>query len=373
MPSNKNPKSVVNPTAGKIATGTIGNSSVGTSGVQSVTINNQIVSPGGSSGQVQTNSSGSFAGSAVTYDGVTFVFPTTFRMKNGANIGTLTWSPTATRAITMPDTSDTLVGRATTDTLTNKTINGANNTIVIRLANDVSGTLGIPNGGTGLTALPGSANEFMYNNGSTFATSPNVKYVSSKLQLATALQYLNGGITGDLAWAPTTSNRTLTLPDTTDTLVARSTIDTLANKTLSSPIISGTPTFTATSVQTTGNARYKVYSDIVSLQTTNATVADAFTWTITDECVTTVCVEAMAIKSDGSKTASYARRLRIKRDGGAVTLSTVNDLFTDQDVSFECDVSIDNSSATGRVRVTGIAATTIDWGMTITRQELTHA
>lgn len=41
-------------------------------------------------------------------------------------------------------------------TLTNKTINGANNTLTVRAASDITGTLPIANGGTGDTTLAGA-------------------------------------------------------------------------------------------------------------------------------------------------------------------------------------------------------------------------
>lgn len=49
--------------------------------------------------------------------------------------------------------SDTIVGRATVDTLMNKTFNCANNICTVRLANDVTGTLPKANGGLGATTL----------------------------------------------------------------------------------------------------------------------------------------------------------------------------------------------------------------------------
>lgn len=48
-------------------------------------------------------------------------------------------------------------------TLTNKTINGASNTLSVRLANDVTGTLPVSNGGTGATSL--TANNVILGNG----------------------------------------------------------------------------------------------------------------------------------------------------------------------------------------------------------------
>lgn len=53
--------------------------------------------------------------------------------------------------ITLP--AGSLVGTTATQTLTNKTLNGANNTITVRLADDVTGTLPVANGGTGKTSV----------------------------------------------------------------------------------------------------------------------------------------------------------------------------------------------------------------------------
>jgi hypothetical protein len=78
------------------------------------------------------------------------------------------------------------------------------------------------------------------------AATTNARYTGGKIQLSSNLQYISAGITGDLAWTPTASNKTLTLPNATDTLVALATVDTLTNKTINAT----NNTITDTSVAT---------------------------------------------------------------------------------------------------------------------------
>jgi len=58
---------------------------------------------------------------------------------------------------------------SSTSTLTNKTINGASNTLSVRLANDVTGTLPAANGGTGLTA-PGTSGNVLISDGTAWVS-----------------------------------------------------------------------------------------------------------------------------------------------------------------------------------------------------------
>jgi len=79
---------------------------------------------------------------------------------NGTTNKTFNWV-NATSAWTSSEHIDLASGKSyyangtllkdVTETLTNKTISGANNTLTVRLANDVTGTLPVANGGTGAT------------------------------------------------------------------------------------------------------------------------------------------------------------------------------------------------------------------------------
>lgn len=176
-------------------------------------------------------------------------FKTSVLINNPANTFAYTFTPAAilaNRTITLPllGGNDTMVTEAFAQTLTNKTISGASNTITnVSLTSGVTGTLPVANGGTGITSLgsgvatwlgtPSSANLAAAITDETgsgslmFGTAPTVKTTLTIRNPADTFSYT-------ITPAAIAATRVLNLPLLTgnDTLVAEAHTQTLTNKTI---------------------------------------------------------------------------------------------------------------------------------------------
>ncbi len=136
-----------------------------------------------------------FTGTVTLDTGVNLVFEGT--NANAFETTLTAGDPTADRTVTLPDSTTTLVGTDTTDTLTNKTL--------------TSPTLTSP-----------TVSGLYLSDGSVVFEGATADAFETTLQVTDP-----------------TADRTITLPDATDTLVGRATTDTLTNKTLTAPNVSG--------------------------------------------------------------------------------------------------------------------------------------
>lgn len=168
------------------------------------------------------------------------------------------------------------------------------------------------------------------------------------------------------------ANREVSLPTITgnDTFALIGASQTLSNKTVASPTITGAITISSFTSATTTSADGKVtiVDATVSAQTTNATPAVAYSSsTLTDEAVHLIDVVVTAIKSDGSAAAMYKRSYAGRRDGGTWTqLAAVGDKGTEETTSaWDCTVGVEVATNVFEVTVTGEAATTIRWGVSV--------
>ena len=185
--------------------------------------------------------SGSFTGSMdVTGTVLTGASPLVFEgATDDAYETTLTITdPTADRTLTMPNATDTMIGKATTDSLSNKSFDFGGT------GNSITGSLAEWNAalqGDSFASLAGSetlANKTFTSptiNGGTFSGSFTGTMDVTGTVLTGASPLVFEGATDDayettFAIVDPTADRTVTIPNATDTLIGKATTDTLSNK-----------------------------------------------------------------------------------------------------------------------------------------------
>ncbi len=172
------------------------------------------------------------------------------------------------------------------------------------------------------------------------------RYASGKVQIDGNLQFRNTGDSNrtlDLVATPTSTNKTLTLPNATDQVVARDTTDTLTNKTLTSPIINGLPVYRVTGLD--------IPSYVTPVATAATTQVNCGTVTLADE--TTAAIDVIVRCSrDGSNTKRGVWKFSavVSRNGAGAVLDVLNvgEAFNLNGGTVTCDVD----SNSFRVRIT---------------------
>lgn len=154
-----------------------------------------------------------------------------------ATTGILAWSPSANRTLTLPDVTDTVVARTTTDTLTNKSLSVGSSA------------------GTQFSKL--------------------VDVSDNSKRFLVDLNPMATGTTGILQCATSAGSQTFTLPQGTDTLVGTSLVQTLSNKVLldTSTVIANTSTTTKQIKFSTSGASANTLLSINTNQTSNKTLS----------------------------------------------------------------------------------------------------
>ena len=241
--------------------------------------------------------------------------------------------PTADRVITMPNATDTLVGKATTDTLTNKSIDLGTNTLTGSLAE--WNTALQSESFASLTGSETLTNKTLTSPtiaGGTFSGTFTGTQDLTGVVLSGASPLVFEGATADsyettLTFTDPTADRVITVPNATDTLVGKATTDTLTNKSIDL----GTNTLTGSASEWNTALQGDSFATLTGTETlTNKTLTSPTinTPTITNVTATNLTLTDASIVFEGATADAHETTLTVVDPTADRTVTIPNETGT---------------------------------------------
>ena len=236
MTPTKQHLTVTDPTADRTITFPDASGTVVTTTATQTLTNKTLTNPTINAGTFSGTFTGTMDATAIVLSGASpIVFEGASADAHETTLGIV--DPTADRVVSLPNATDTLVGKATTDTLTNKSVDLDANTLTGSLAEFNSALQS--DSFVSLTGSETLTNKTLTSptiNGGTFSGSFTGTQDLTGLVFSGASPLVFEGSTADahettVAFVDPTADRTITFFNATDTLVGKATTDTLTNKT----------------------------------------------------------------------------------------------------------------------------------------------
>ena len=281
--------------------------------------------------------------------------------------------PTADRTLSLPNATDTLIGKATTDTLTNKSFDLGGT------GNSLTGTISEFNSALQSASFATLDNsETLTNktftsptiNGGTFSGSFTGTMDITGTVLSGASPLVFEGATDDAyettwAFVDPTADRTITVPDATDTLIGKATTDTLTNKTIDL----GSNTLTGSMAEFNSALQGDSFMTLADTQTlTNKTFTSP---TITSGVLNTA-VSGSAFKDEDNMSSNSATALASQQSIKAYVLATIDAQDVDIAADSGSNIAIDLddevftlAGGTGLASATGTNSVTLSIDSTV--------